>query len=60
MKPKNESKPFSRGLGPELEQTPLTPKEEKVFLDMAQDFLSGTQQETNEFLEGHRSEEQGE
>jgi len=59
MNPQNRADDV-RTSAPEMEKTMLTPREEELFLSMVEDLMSKTKEETDEFLEGHRTEEQGE
>ena len=44
---------------PDLEKTELTPQEEQVFSEMIEEILPGSSEQTQQFLDGHRQEAQG-
>lgn len=46
--------------GPTMEQVELTEEEQRVFNEIMEEMLPASEQETQEFLEGHRQESQGE
>jgi len=48
-----------RGDIPDLEKTELTPQEEQVFSEMIEEILPGSAEQTQQFLDGHRQEAQG-
>ena len=44
---------------PLMEQTTLTPQEEKAYLEVIEKIVPGSAQEAQELLEGHTEETQG-
>ena len=44
---------------PELEQVTLTPEEERAYQEVIGRLLEKSPEETDQFLEGHRAETQG-
>ena len=48
-----------RGDIPDLEKAELTPQEEQIFSEMIAEMLPSSAEQTQQFLDGHRQEAQG-